>query len=64
MQQEIRAVQQSVETSLPFLHAIWGQFVLWVASAGLNRLTMGEKGSTALGLERERRAVKKIVLME
>lgn len=55
---------QSVETSLPFLLAIWGQFVLWVASLGLSRLTMGKEGSAAVGRERERRAAKKTVLME
>lgn len=55
---------QSVETSLPFLLATWGQFVLWVASFGLSRLTMGEEGSAAVGRERERRAAQKTVLME
>lgn len=64
MREEIRAVLQSVETSLPFLHAIRGQFVLWVASPGVSRLTMGEEGSAAVGRERERRAAKKTVLME
>lgn len=39
---------QSVETSLPFLHAIWGQFVLWVASPGLSWLTMGEEEEVLL----------------
>ena len=55
---------QSVETSLPFLHAIWGQFVLWVASPRVSRPTMGEEGSAAVGRERERRPAKKTVLME
>lgn len=64
MREEIRAVLQSVETSLPFLHAIWGQFVLWVASPGVSTLTMGEEGSAAVGRERERRAARKTVLME
>lgn len=63
--EEIRAVLQSVETSLPFLHAIWGQFVLWVASPGVSRLTMGKRrGSAAVGRERERSSAKKTVLME
>lgn len=64
MRGEIRAVLQSVETSLPFLHAIWGQFVLWVASPRLSRQTMVEEGSAAVGRERERRVAKKTVLME
>lgn len=64
VQEEIRAVLQSVETSLPFVLTIWGQFVLWVVSLGLSNLTMGKEGSTALGRERERRAAKKTVLME
>lgn len=63
-QGETRAVPQSVETSLPFLLAIWGQFVLWVASPGLSRLIMGEEGSAAVGRHGERRAAKKTVLMQ
>lgn len=34
---------QSVETSLSLLLAMWGQFVLSVASLGLSKLTMGEE---------------------
>lgn len=37
---------QSVEASLLFLHAIWGQFVLWVASPGVSTMTMGEDGKS------------------
>lgn len=58
VQEEIRAVLQSVEISLPFLLTIWGQFVLWVASLRLSKLTMDDEGSTALGRERERTAAK------
>lgn len=62
--EEIRAVLQSVETSLSFLHAIRGQFVLWVASPEVSTLTMVRTGSAAVGREREWWASKKSGLME
>lgn len=54
----------SVETSLPFLYTIWGQFVLRVASSGVGMLTMARTGSAAVGSGREWRAAKKTGLME
>lgn len=54
MREKIRAALQSVETSMPFLLAIWGHFVLWVASLGLSRLTISKEGSAAVGRECEK----------
>lgn len=55
---------QSVETSLPFVHAMLEQLVLWVVSPGVGTHTMGEDECAAEGRVREWRAVKKVALME
>lgn len=55
---------QSMETSLPFVHAMLEPFVLWVVSPGVSTHTMGEDECAVEGRVRERRAVKKVALME